>query len=175
MEFLRKNLQRVSVRKLFLLGVIGIFLIQFTACTVITESVPEQFPGFDRGEVKTYYMKQKIWTIGDQFLVKNHYGKPVFYIKGKIFTLGDRLKLYNMDGNELLYIKQKLLSLNRRYKIYRDHRLYAKVIKKLILFKNKYVIDVDGPDDYIIRGDFFNYRYNIFFRGKKVASISQKW
>ncbi len=173
MGFFNKSIQ-FSIKKSLLLLVFGFLMIQFAACTIIRQPMPEQFPGFDRSEVKSYFMKQKIWTVGDQFIVKNQFGRPIFSVKGKIFTLGDRLKLFNMEGEELLYIKQKLFSLTRKYKIYKDRRLYAQIKKKLTLFKNRYVIDIEGPDDYSIIGDLFNYHYDIFFRGRKVASISKK-
>ena len=174
MVLIKNKLQHIKLKKYVLILFFSLFIIHFTGCTVITQQMPEQFSGFGQDEIKTYYMKQKVWTIGDQFIVKDHFDKPMFYIKGKIFTFGDRLKLYNMEGEELLYIKQKLLSLNKKYKIYHNEKLYAKVIKKLVLFKNKYVIDIEGPDDYTIKGDFFNYQYYVFFKGRKVASISKK-
>ena len=168
-------LQTLILRRLGLILFCGIILMGFSACTIVTEAGPEQFPTVDRADIHTYFMKQKIWTIGNKFLVKTDYGKPVFYIKSKFFSIGNKLKLFDMDGEELLYIKQKIFSFRNKYKIYRNRQLYAKMVKKLILFKNRYVLDIKGPDDYHIEGDFFNYHYRIFFRGRKVATISKKW
>jgi uncharacterized protein YxjI len=124
---------------------------------------------------KTYFLKQKLWTLGDHFNIVDEHGNPQFVVQGKVFTLGDKLRLYNTNGQELVYIKQKLLSLKKQYKIYRNQRLWARVMKKITLFKDVFIVDIPGPDDYIIRGDFTDHLYTFIRNGKPVAFITKKW
>lgn len=122
----------------------------------------------------TYFVKQKVWAVPDKFIIKNEYEEPVFYVKGKLFTFGKRLSFRDLEGNELVGIKQKVISLLPRYRIYRDNKLYASVKKKLTLLKDKYIIDVPGPDDYLVAGNIFKTDYVIKRRGQNVAFITKK-
>jgi uncharacterized protein YxjI len=36
-----------------------------------------------------YQLKQKIWTLGDTFAIKDGDGNDVFLVKGKVFSIGD--------------------------------------------------------------------------------------
>ncbi|MCK4763382.1 MAG: LURP-one-related family protein [Candidatus Aminicenantes bacterium] len=120
-------------------------------------------------------MKQKIWTIADRFVIRDEYKNPMFYVKEKVFSFGDKLKFFDMDGNELAYIKQKVFSFKKQYKIYRNKELLARVVKKITLFKDKFIIDIPGPNDYIVKGNFTDHRYTFIRNGRGVAFISKKW
>jgi uncharacterized protein YxjI len=126
-------------------------------------------------DFKTFYLKQSLFTLGDHFKIVDERGIPRFMVKGRIFTLGDRLRFYDINGNELAFIKQKLISLKKRYRVFRNGRLWARIIKNITLFKDRFRIDVSGPDDYIIRGDLTDHLYAFIRRGKPVAFINKKW
>ena len=49
------------------------------------------------------------------------------------------------------------------------------MLKKITLFKDKYVIDKAGPDDYIVSSDFTHHLYTFIRKGKAVAFITKKW
>jgi len=124
---------------------------------------------------KVYYIDQKFWSIGDKFTITDENGKPVFFVKEKFLTIGDRLSFMDMKGSLIFYIKQKVLSLNKQYRIYNNKKLVARVIKKFKPFNDKFLIDLPGDNDYIVRGDFINHRYSFIRDGRKVAQISKKW
>ncbi len=126
-------------------------------------------------DTSIYYMNQRVWTLGDQFVIRDGRGDPVFFVKGKVFTIGEKLKFYDLEGNELAYIKQRLFSLKRQYRIYRESHLFASIKKKLFSFKDKFIVNVPGQSDYSVRGDFTKHRYSFFRNGRKVADISKKW
>jgi uncharacterized protein YxjI len=155
----------------------GLFIFLSISCAVAVYDKPQVIIPHDTQKLhfKKYFLKQKIWTLGDRFVIKDEHGNPQFVVYGKVFSLGDKLKFYNMNGNELAYIKQKLFSLKKQYKIYRNQRLWARVIKKITLFKDIYIVDIPGPDDYIIRGDFTDHLYTFSRNGKPVAFITKKW
>jgi uncharacterized protein YxjI len=119
-------------------------------------------------------MKQKIWTLGDKFVIKDETRTPVFYVKGKVFSVGDKLSFRDIDGNELAYVSQKVFSFTPRYKIYRDKALIARIVKKITLFKDKYKVDISGPDDLKVTGNFWNYEYTFTRNGRRVAFVSKK-
>lgn len=122
-----------------------------------------------------YQMKQRFWTFGNQFMIKNAAGQDVFRVTGKVFTIKDKLTFSDMQGNELAYISQKLMSFKKKYMIYRDGRLFAEVIKELSLFKDKYTVDIPGPNDYSVNGKFWDHEYHFHRRGQEVAHVSKAY
>jgi len=82
-----------------------------------------------------FVIKQKIWSFGDDFVIKDEYGNEHFIVKGKVFSLGDKLRLYTMDGRELFYIEQKLFRFLPEYNIFHEGQSIA-TIKKDLHFLN---------------------------------------
>jgi uncharacterized protein YxjI len=122
-----------------------------------------------------YQMRQKFWTLGDQFTIKDEMGNDVFFVKGRIFSIGDKLSFQDMSGNELAYISQRLLSLMPIYEIYRGDDLFAEVVKQLSFFRDEYVVDIPGPNDYQVSGDFWDHEYRFIRGGREVAHVSKKF
>lgn len=120
-----------------------------------------------------YRMKQKLWAMGDDFTIRDERDNDVFLVDGKAFSLGDKLSFRDLAGNELAYISQKLLSFKKRYDIYRDGQLFAEVVKELSLFKDKYTVDIPGPNDYEVKGNFWDHEYKFIRQGQEVAHVSK--
>ena len=123
-----------------------------------------------------YLLRQKLFSWGDDFHVKDEEGRQVYFVDGKVFSLGDRLSLQDMQGNELAFIKEKLLSWGPTYEIHRAGALAAVVKKHLFtLFRCRFTVDVPGPDDLEAQGDFIEHEYT-FRRGSgTVATVSKRW
>lgn len=121
-------------------------------------------------------MKQKLFSFGDDFYIKDENGKDVFFVNGKVFSLGDKLSFQDMAGNELAFISQKLLSWGPTYEIYRGSQLAAIVKKSLFTFFNcHFTVDVSGPDDLEAQGDFLDHEYSFTRDGHTVANVSKQW
>ena len=123
-----------------------------------------------------YVMKQKLFSWGDDFRIKDADGRDVFFVDGKVFTLREKLSFQDMNGNELAFIRQKLLSLGPKYEIYREGNLAAVVKKHLFtLFRCKFTVDVPGPDDLEAKGSFLDHEYTFWRGDRSVAEVSKKW
>ncbi|HEX8116516.1 MAG TPA: LURP-one-related family protein, partial [Pyrinomonadaceae bacterium] len=57
-----------------------------------------------------YVMKQKFFSLGDSFAIRNEQGQEVFRAEGKVFSFGDQLTLRDASGEEVAYISQKVFS-----------------------------------------------------------------
>jgi uncharacterized protein YxjI len=123
-----------------------------------------------------YQMKQKLFSWGDDFRIRNEANQDVFFVDGKAFSLGDKLAFKDMAGNELAFIRQKLLSWGPTYEIHRAGVLVATVKKQLFtLFRCRFNIDVPGPDDLEAQGNFLDLEYTFNRHGKTVAHVSKKF
>jgi uncharacterized protein YxjI len=123
-----------------------------------------------------YIMRQKLFSWGDDFFIKDESGRDAFFVDGKAFSFGNQLSFQDLTGNELAFIKQRLLSWGPTYEIYRGGQLYAVVQKELFTFFNcRFSVDVPGPDDLEAAGDFLDHEYEFNRDGNAVAAVSKQW
>ncbi len=123
-----------------------------------------------------YVMKQKLFSLGDNFVIRDENEQDVYQVKSNFFTIGTELRFMDMAGNELAMLKQKLLSLRPTYYIYRNGSLYAEVHKELFTFlTEKLTIEVPGIAFMEVQGDFFNHEYVFLFNGRQTAMVSKAW
>lgn len=123
-----------------------------------------------------YVLKQKFWSWGDDFTIRDERDHAVFQVDGRAFSWGDKLSFQDTNGNELAFIRQKLLSWGPTYEIESQGRLVAVVKKHLFtFFRCKFTVDVPGPDDLEARGDFLDHEYSFERGGRTVATVSKQW
>lgn len=123
-----------------------------------------------------YVMKQKFWSWGDDFTIRDGNGADVFLVDGRAFSWGDKLSFQDTGGKELAFIRQKLLAWGPTYEIEVHGRLVAVVKKKLFtLLRCKFTVDVPGPDDLEAQGSFLDHEYVFERQGREVAQVSKRW
>mgnify|MGYP001265993007 FL=1 len=121
-----------------------------------------------------FLVKQKIFSFGDNFIIKDDQGNDRFIVKGKVFALGDKLRIYDMAGQELFYIEQKLLRLLPEYTIYKSNQAVATVKKDFTFFKPRFSI-WSTYGNYSIHGNFWGMDFSIIKNGRQVAQVSKRW
>lgn len=123
-----------------------------------------------------YVLKQKFWSWGDDFMIKNAADEDVFFVDGRAFSFGNKLSFQDLNRNELAFISQKLLSWGPTYEITSGGQLRAIVKKHLFtLFNCKFTVDVPGPDDLEATGNFFDREYTFKRGSREVAQVSKRW
>lgn len=152
---------------------IGLYAALAAGCVTIRHDLSDM-PSISWGApLRTYEMRQRAWTLGDQFDIRDENRRSAFTVKGKAFSLGDRLSFREAGGNELATISRKVLSLRPDYRIRTRDGMSARIVKKLIPFKRRYAVKVSGADEYLVRGDFWNYEY-VFSRGEENVAVVSK-
>ena len=122
-----------------------------------------------------YIMKQKLFSFGDDFVIKDESGRDVFFVDGKAFSIGNKLSFQDMSGNELAFIRQKILSFKPTYEI--SYSGGTAVVKKdlFTFFRASFTIDVPGPGDLEAQGDLLAHEYSFTRGGQQVAQVSKQW
>lgn len=122
-----------------------------------------------------FYIKEKVFSIGDNFSIFDESGNEVFYVKGQVFSLGNKLRIYDERHKELIYMEQKIFSLMPQYTIYGETNALATIRKKVTFLSHKFMIDsIYG--DFTVDGDFMAHDFSIIKNGtKRCASIIKKW
>jgi uncharacterized protein YxjI len=123
-----------------------------------------------------FLMKQRLFSFGDDFYVKDASDRDVYFVDGKAFSFGDQLSFQDLAGNELAFIKQRLLAWGKTYEIIREGQVAAVVQKELFsFFHHRFTVDVPGPDDLEAEGDFMDHEYEFRRGDRTVATVSKKW
>jgi uncharacterized protein YxjI len=115
------------------------------------------------------------WAFGDDFAIKNDAGEDVYIVDGKAFSLGKKLSFQDMGGHELAFIQQKMLSFKPTYQVLRNGQMFASVEKEFTFFKNKFTVDIPGPNDYEVTGNFFAHEFTFTRSGRTVATVSKEY
>jgi len=123
-----------------------------------------------------YVMKQKLFSFGDDFYIRDENGNDVFFVDGKSFTFGDQLSFQDLEKHELAYIRQQSFNWGPTYEITRNGQVAAVVKKQLFTFFHcTFNVDVPGPDDLEATGDLSDHEYRFVRGGRTVATVSKQW
>ncbi|MBZ9624238.1 LURP-one-related family protein [Clostridium sp. FP2] len=129
---------------------------------------------FKGGFCMKFYIREKIFSIGDKFSIQDASGNDVFNVEGKFFSIGNKLKIYDVNNNEIVYIEQKLFKLLPEYNIYLNGNYAARVKKEFTFFSNRFDID-SNMGNYEIEGDFLAHDFSITKNSSTVAQVNKKW
>ena len=127
-----------------------------------------------------YVMRQKMWSLGGDFTVKDEAGTDRFYVAGKVLSLRHEMVFEDADRRPVATVRKRLLSFGNAYDIYHGEQLYA-VVKEgwLPLVRYRFTVDVGddgaGPGDLAIAGDFSSHEYTFEQDGQVVATVSKRW
>jgi len=123
-----------------------------------------------------YVIKERFLDFGDDFDVTDDHGRKVLHVDGKVLSLRDKLVIEDPSGNEVASVHRKLISLRTTYQIEIGGEEAGEVRKKLFTpFREKFTIDVPGPDDLTMSGDLFDHEFTVERGGQEVASVSKRW
>ena len=124
-----------------------------------------------------YLLKQKLFSFGDDFTIKDDNGNAVYQVDGRAFTLlREKLSFEDMQGKELAFIRERIIALTPSYEILRNGDVAAVVKKDLInLFRCGFTVDVPGPDDLEAQGSLLDHEYTFARGSRTVATVSKRW
>lgn len=118
------------------------------------------------------YIKEKVFSWGDKFTVKDEYGHDRYIVEGEVFTWGKKLHVYDMMGREVAFIKQEVWSWLPRYYVFCGDRQVAEIKKEFTFFYPRYTIEGLGWE---IDGSFLAHDYQITKSGRVIVTISKEW
>jgi uncharacterized protein YxjI len=123
-----------------------------------------------------YVIREKFFSIGDDFDVLDEHGTKLLHVDGKVLSARNKVVIEDLSGTEVASVHRHLVSLRPTYEIRIGGEKAAEVKKKLFTpFREKFTIDVPGPDDLEMKGDLLDHEYVIERGGRDVASVSKRW
>ena len=118
------------------------------------------------------YIREKVFSWGDKFTVKDQYGNDKYLVQGEVFSFGKKLHVYDMAGREVAFIKQELWSLLPKYYVFCNGNQVAEIKKEFTFLFSKYSIAGLGWE---INGSFWEHDYEITQGGTPIVSIRKEW
>ena len=118
------------------------------------------------------YIREKVFSWGDKFTVRDQYGNDKYMVQGEVFSFGKKLHVYDMTGREVAFIKQELWSLLPKYYVFCGGNKVAEIRKEFTFFFQKYSIAGLGWE---INGNFLLHDYEITQSGRPIVRISKEW
>ena len=118
------------------------------------------------------YIKEKVFSWGDKFTVKDEYGNDKYFVQGEVFSWGKKLHVYDMVGNEVAFIKQEVWSFLPRFYVYCNNVQVAEIKKEFSFIFPKYSVAGLGWE---IEGRFMAHDYEIKKGSRTIVSISKEW
>ena len=118
------------------------------------------------------YIKQKVFSWGDKFTVKDEFGQDKYYVEGQVWSFGKKLHVYDMSGAEVAFIRQKVTMMFGEYHVELGGTEVAVIRQKFSWFRPKY--QIDGPG-WQVEGSFWAHDYDICQSGTPVVTIRKEW
>jgi len=128
-------------------------------------------------EATRYQMRQRMFSIGDDYTIENDRGEHVFKLDGKALRLRKTILFEDMDGHELCKIQHRVMHVRDTMEIEGpDGQRIALVHKAMITpLRERWVVDLEDGPDLHAQGDFVNHEYTVERDGARVAEISKRW
>ena len=118
------------------------------------------------------YIREKVFSWGDKFTVKDQYGNDKYMVQGEVFSFGKKLHVYDMAGREVAFIKQELWSFLPKYDVFCEGVQVAQIKKEFTFLFPKYSIAGLGWE---VNGSFLAHDYEITQAGRPIVRISKEW
>lgn len=119
-----------------------------------------------------YYVKQKIFTLGEKFEIYDENSVVKYRVEGALFSFGEKFKLYDEYGNLLYQLNQELFNWLPRFNLIKDGQIVASMKKKLTFLVQEYEIEQLG---WQVKGDIWSHDFQIFNGDNEIASIKKEW
>ena len=124
-----------------------------------------------------YKIRQKMFSIGDDFWIENQDGEKVYKADGKILRIRKTLVFEDAQGKKLGQIQQRLLTIRDTMVVEGPDGKEIAVIKKALIapFRDRWSVKVKDGENLEVQGNIFDHEYTIKQGRNKVAEISKKW
>lgn len=123
-----------------------------------------------------YLIRERFFAIGDDFDVLDEHGTKLLKVDGRVLSVRNKVVIEDPSGAEVATVHRHLVALRPTYEIRIGGEKAAEVRKKLFTpFRDKFTIDVPGPDDLEMKGDLLDHEYVIEQAGAVVAEVSKRW
>jgi uncharacterized protein YxjI len=123
-----------------------------------------------------YLVRERLFSIGEDFWVTDEQGNRVFLVDGKALRLRETFELKDASGQKLATIHKKFLAFTDTMEIEHDGAVAATVHKAVFSpLHHRSIIDIPGRGRLEAVGNILDKDFEILDGGQVVARISRSW
>ena len=124
-----------------------------------------------------YKIRQKMFSIGDDFWIENQEGKRIFKVDGKALRLRKTLIFEDMNGTKLCQIQERWLPIRETMAIDGPDGEQIAVVQKALIapLRDRWSVNVKNGPDLGVQGNIFDYEYAIMQGRNQIAQVSKQW
>lgn len=117
-------------------------------------------------------IKQRIFTITDNYYVYDETGEIRYEVEDELFRLGHQIHVYDKrTGREVGSIHQRFFTLMPEFEIVIDGRVMGTIRKKISFFTPQYEVDYRG---WHVEGNLMGWDYQVMRGDMEVMTISKE-
>lgn len=120
-----------------------------------------------------FYIKQKVFSLKDQFTIMDASQNILYKVEGKMFSLSNKMELLNPNGSVVLKAHKKVLSLLPKYFITDPHDEELAIVQRKFGLRPKFEVTM-GHQELSVDGSFFAHSFSVLNDAGVVASIEKK-
>jgi uncharacterized protein YxjI len=123
-----------------------------------------------------YAVREKLFSIGDDFWITDEQGGNAFLVDGKVLRLRQTLEIQDPDGHVLVTVRKKLIAMHETMEIEQDGAVVATVRKALISpLHHRSVVDLADGSQLETVGNILDKEFEIRAGSQVLARISRAW
>ena len=122
--------------------------------------------------MKQLYIKQKVFSLGEKFTVKDQQEKDVYYVEGSFMHIPKTFTIMNAAREEVALITKQFFSFLPKFFVEVNGREVLTIKKELSFFKAHYTIDAAGIE---VLGNWWDMDFQVLQHGEVIGKVSKEW
>jgi uncharacterized protein YxjI len=123
-----------------------------------------------------YLVREKVFSIGDDFWVTDEQGNEAFLVDGKALRLRQTFELKDRSGAVVATVRKRLLAVRDSMDIERDGTVIATVKKAVFSpLHHRSVVELPGGGELEAVGNILDKEFEIRSGGAVLAQVSRAW
>lgn len=122
--------------------------------------------------MKELFIKQKLFSLGEKFTIKNQEEEDVYYVEGSFMQIPKTFSIMDTKRNEIALITKKVFSFLPKFFVEVNGQEILTIRKEFSFFKPRYTIDAA---DIEVEGNWWDMDFQILQRGSIIGKVNKQW
>lgn len=122
--------------------------------------------------MRQLYIKQKVFSFGGKFTVKDQQEQDVYFIEGSFMQIPKSFSIMNVARDEVALITKKVFSFLPTFFVEVDGQEVLTIKKEFSFFKARYTIDAAGIT---VHGNWWDMEFEVLQHGEIIGNVSKEW
>jgi uncharacterized protein YxjI len=121
-------------------------------------------------------MRQRMFSIGDDYWIETNSGQRAFKVDGKALRIRKTLILEGPGGQELYKIQEKMVTIRETMDIEGPSGTVATVKKAMVTpLRERFTVQLASGGEWNVQGNITDHEYEIEGPQGKIAEVGKKW